>query len=32
VISLTVSTTMGPGISIDTSRMKGIQETAPANA
>jgi large subunit ribosomal protein L1 len=32
VISLTVSTTMGPGISIDTNRMKGIQEAAPANA
>ncbi|HET7235764.1 MAG TPA: 50S ribosomal protein L1 [Actinomycetota bacterium] len=26
VMSLTVSTTMGPGISIDTNRMKGIQE------
>jgi large subunit ribosomal protein L1 len=32
VISLTVSTTMGPGISIDTNRMKVIQENAPANA
>jgi large subunit ribosomal protein L1 len=30
VISLTVSTTMGPGISIDTNRMKGIQEAAQA--
>ena len=32
VISLTVSTTMGPGISIDTNRMKAVQETAPAEA
>jgi large subunit ribosomal protein L1 len=32
VISLTVSTTMGPGISIDTNRMKLIAEGAPASA
>jgi len=32
VISLTISTTMGPGIAIDTNRMKGIQETASASA
>ena len=32
VISLTVSTTMGPGISIDTNRMKAVQESAPASA
>jgi large subunit ribosomal protein L1 len=30
VMSLTVSTTMGPGIAIDTNRMKGTQEVAPA--
>jgi large subunit ribosomal protein L1 len=29
VMSLTVSTTMGPGIAIDPNRMKGIQETQP---
>jgi large subunit ribosomal protein L1 len=32
VMSLTVSTTMGPGIAIDTNRMKVTQETAQAGA
>jgi large subunit ribosomal protein L1 len=32
VKTLTVSTTMGPGVPIDTNRIKGIAETAQASA